>query len=160
VCDSCEVSAVATKPLHNPHTLIFFPTFCDQKNRSRTGVLNVVSGDAPSIGTEMCTNPNVRKITFTGSTHVGKLLLKQAASTVKRVSMELGGNAPFIVFSDADIEKAADAVVASGLRNAGQTCICANRILVEVRSRLRFVPTTLQPYELCLQILLALHVCL
>jgi succinate-semialdehyde dehydrogenase / glutarate-semialdehyde dehydrogenase len=107
----------------------------------------VVSGDAPSIGAELCTNPNVRKITFTGSAHVGKQLLKQAADTVKRVSMELGGNAPFIVFSDADIEKAADAVLASGLRNAGQTCICANRILVAVRSQLRIVSTALQPLE-------------
>lgn len=97
-----------------------------------TGVLNVVSGDASDIGTELATNTAVRKLTFTGSTRVGKLLMKQAADTVKRLSMELGGNAPYIVFKDADIGKAADAAVASGLRNAGQTCICANRILVEV----------------------------
>lgn len=93
----------------------------------------MVSGDAPAIGAELSTHSAVRKITFTGSTRVGKLLMKQAADTVKRVSMELGGNAPYIVFKDADVQKAAEAAVGSGLRNAGQTCICANRIFVEVR---------------------------
>ncbi|NJR43005.1 MAG: aldehyde dehydrogenase family protein [Akkermansiaceae bacterium] len=92
----------------------------------------MLSGDSPAIGAELATNPAVRKLTFTGSTRVGRLLMKQAADTVKRVSMELGGNAPYIVFADADIDAAAAAAVSSGLRNAGQTCICANRILVEV----------------------------
>jgi succinate-semialdehyde dehydrogenase / glutarate-semialdehyde dehydrogenase len=97
------------------------------------GVLNAVSGDSAAIGSDLMKSKLVRKITFTGSTRVGKLLMKQAAETVKRVTMELGGNAPFIVFPDADLKAAAKAVVASRLRNAGQTCICANRTLVHVR---------------------------
>lgn len=100
--------------------------------RTAAGVLNVVSGDAPAIGETLTASPTVRKITFTGSTRVGRLLLRQSADTVKRASMELGGNAPCIVFADADVAAAADAIVASGLRNAGQTCVCANRVLVEV----------------------------
>ena len=92
----------------------------------------MVSGDPAAIGIEISTNPDVRKITFTGSTRVGKLLMRRAADSLKRVSMELGGNAPFLVFRDADIPKAAEAALASGLRNSGQTCISANRILVEV----------------------------
>jgi hypothetical protein len=97
------------------------------------GVLNVVSGDSPTIGSTLMQSDLVRKVAFTGSTRIGKLLMKQAAETVKRVTMELGGNAPFIVFPDADLHAAARAVVASRLRNAGQTCICANRALVHVR---------------------------
>ena len=85
---------------------------------------------APEIGTELATNPDVRKISFTGSTAVGKLLMTQSANTVKRVSMELGGNAPFIVFDDADLDAAVDGAMASKFRNAGQTCVCANRIFV------------------------------
>jgi acyl-CoA reductase-like NAD-dependent aldehyde dehydrogenase len=97
------------------------------------GVLNVVSGrDVESIGKALTSSPAVRKIAFTGSTKVGKHLLKEAAASIKRVSMELGGNAPFIVFSDANLANAAQALVASGLRNAGQTCVCANRVLVQV----------------------------
>eukprot|EP00882_Tetradesmus_deserticola_P010041 GHRQ01010610.1.p1 GENE.GHRQ01010610.1~~GHRQ01010610.1.p1 ORF type:complete len:352 (+),score=165.46 GHRQ01010610.1:688-1743(+) len=95
------------------------------------GVFNVVLGDAPSIGHAMMSSQTVRKIGFTGSTAVGKMLAEQAAKTVKRVSLELGGNAPFIVFSDADLEQAAAGVVASALRNSGQTCICANRVFVQ-----------------------------
>jgi succinate-semialdehyde dehydrogenase/glutarate-semialdehyde dehydrogenase len=79
----------------------------------------------------MTSNPLVRKVTFTGSTETGKLLIAQAAKTVKKVSMELGGNAPFIVFDDADLDAAADGAIASKYRNAGQTCVCANRILVQ-----------------------------
>lgn len=105
--------------------------------RMATGVLNVVSGDAAAIGETLTASPVVRKIGFTGSTRVGKLLLRQSAETVKRVSMELGGNAPFVVFADADVAAAADALVASGLRNAGQTCVCANRVLVHVRRSAR-----------------------
>lgn len=104
------------------------------------GVLNLVTGDSKAIGDEMLENETVRKIGFTGSTAVGKHLLAGAAATVKRVSMELGGNAPLIVFSDCDLELAADGVVASGLRNAGQTCICANRILIEVLSNDLYLP--------------------
>jgi len=82
------------------------------------------------VGYEFCTNPNVKKISFTGSTNVGKLLLQQASSTVKRVSMELGGNACFVVFQDADIDQAVEAAMASKFRNAGQTCVCADRFLI------------------------------
>jgi hypothetical protein len=103
-----------------------------KSSKACAGVLNVVSGDAAAIGGVMTAHCSVRALTFTGSTAVGKLLLKQCAATVKRVSMELGGNAPFLVFDDADVDAAAAAVVASGLRNAGQTCICANRVMVQV----------------------------
>ncbi|WCN11550.1 succinate-semialdehyde dehydrogenase [Marinomonas mediterranea] len=96
------------------------------------GVLNVVVGkSAKDIGGVLTSNPIVRKLSFTGSTPVGKLLLSQCAQTVKRTSMELGGNAPFIVFNDADLDAAVDGAMASKFRNAGQTCVCANRILVQ-----------------------------
>ena len=95
------------------------------------GVFSVVTGASGPIGGEMTGNPLVRKVTFTGSTEVGKKLIAQAAATVKKVSMELGGNAPFIVFDDADLDAAADGAIASKYRNAGQTCVCANRILVQ-----------------------------
>lgn len=96
------------------------------------GVFNVVVGtDAKSIGAELTSNPIVKKITFTGSTPVGKLLMAQSAKTVKRMSMELGGNAPVLIFEDADLEKAIEGALAVKFRNAGQTCICANRILVQ-----------------------------
>ncbi|HEX2735334.1 MAG TPA: NAD-dependent succinate-semialdehyde dehydrogenase [Polyangiaceae bacterium] len=95
------------------------------------GVLNVITGDAPSIGGELTRNKAVRKLSFTGSTEVGKLLMRQCADTVKKLSLELGGNAPFIVFDDADLDLAADGAIASKFRNAGQTCVCANRIFVQ-----------------------------
>jgi len=95
------------------------------------GVLNIVTGDAATIGGELTSNPIVRKLSFTGSTEIGKLLMRQSAGTLKKVSLELGGNAPFIVFDDADLDAAADGAVASKFRNAGQTCVCANRILVQ-----------------------------
>jgi succinate-semialdehyde dehydrogenase/glutarate-semialdehyde dehydrogenase len=96
------------------------------------GVVNLVTGtDSAGMGAEFATNPLVRKLTFTGSTEVGKQLLQQAAGTVKRVSLELGGHAPFLVFDDADLDKAAQASVISRFRNAGQTCICTNRIYVQ-----------------------------
>jgi succinate-semialdehyde dehydrogenase/glutarate-semialdehyde dehydrogenase len=95
------------------------------------GVFSVVTGSSSAIGGEMTSSPLVRKVTFTGSTEVGKKLIAQAASTVKKVSMELGGNAPFLVFDDADLDAAADGAIASKYRNAGQTCVCANRILVQ-----------------------------
>ncbi len=95
------------------------------------GVLNIVTGSATAIGGEMTSNPIVRKITFTGSTEIGKLLLVQSAATVKKVSMELGGNAPFIVFNDADLDEAVDGAMMSKYRNAGQTCVCANRIYAQ-----------------------------
>ncbi len=96
------------------------------------GVLNVITATNPvPVGEELTSNPLVRMVTFTGSTEVGKLLMGQAAKTVKRVGLELGGNAPFIVFDDADIDKAVAGAIASKYRNAGQTCVCANRIYVQ-----------------------------
>ncbi len=98
------------------------------------GVFNIVVGaadSAPAIGLEMCTNPVVRKVSFTGSTEVGRILLRQSADTVKKLSLELGGNAPFIVFDDADLDAAVEGAIASKYRNAGQTCVCANRIYVQ-----------------------------
>src|SRR6185437_12688897 len=95
------------------------------------GVLNVITGDAVAIGGEMTANPTVRKLSFTGSTEVGRLLLRQSADTVKKVTLELGGNAPFLIFDDADLDKAVAGVVASKFRNSGQTCVCANRIFVQ-----------------------------
>ncbi|CAL1528525.1 unnamed protein product [Lymnaea stagnalis] len=99
-----------------------------------SGVLNVVTSDrsnAGPIGKELCENPLVSKISFTGSTVVGKILLSQSASTVKKVSLELGGNAPFIVFDSADLDKAVSGLLSCKFRNAGQTCVCANRVLVQ-----------------------------
>src|SRR5262245_9974797 len=95
------------------------------------GVMNIVTGSATEIGGELTSNPTVRKISFTRSTAVGKLLMAQCASTVKKVSLELGGNAPFIVFDDADLDLAVEGAMASKFRNSGQTCICANRFLVQ-----------------------------
>jgi succinate-semialdehyde dehydrogenase/glutarate-semialdehyde dehydrogenase len=95
------------------------------------GVFNVVTGDAAAIGAELTSNPLVAKITFTGSTQVGKLLMAQCAGTLKKVSLELGGNAPFIVFDDADLGAAVAGAIASKYRNTGQTCVCANRFLVQ-----------------------------
>lgn len=105
---------------------------CAQDAGLPSGVLNVVPTSRPSVVGETLTSSEiVRKISFTGSTNVGRLLLSQSATTVKKVSMELGGNAPFIVFADADLDAAADGLMASKFRNAGQTCICANRIFVD-----------------------------
>ncbi|EJL90418.1 succinate-semialdehyde dehydrogenase [Herbaspirillum sp. CF444] len=95
------------------------------------GVFSVVTGSAKLIGGEMTSNPIVRKLSFTGSTAIGKLLMEQCASSVKKLSLELGGNAPFIVFDDADLDAAVEGAIASKFRNAGQTCVCANRIYVQ-----------------------------
>ena len=95
------------------------------------GVLSVVTGSATAIGGEITSNPLVRKVTFTGSTEIGKKLMEQCARSVKKTSMELGGNAPFIVFDDADLDAAVDGAIISKYRNNGQTCVCANRILVQ-----------------------------
>jgi succinate-semialdehyde dehydrogenase/glutarate-semialdehyde dehydrogenase len=95
------------------------------------GVLNVLTGKPQPIGAELTANPAVRKLSFTGSTEVGKLLMRQCAGTVKKLSLELGGNAPFIVFDDADLERAVAGTLASKYRNTGQTCVCANRVLVQ-----------------------------
>ena len=95
------------------------------------GVFNVVTGPSSAVGGELTSNPIVRKLSFTGSTAVGKILLEQCAGTVKKVSMELGGNSPFIVFDDADVDAAVEGAMASKYRNTGQTCVCANRFLVQ-----------------------------
>ncbi|MCG5261795.1 NADP-dependent succinate-semialdehyde dehydrogenase I [Cupriavidus gilardii] len=94
------------------------------------GVFSVVTGDAVAIGGELTANPIVRKLTFTGSTEVGRFLMRQCADTIKKLSLELGGNAPFIVFDDADLDAAVEGAIASKYRNAGQTCVCANRLYV------------------------------
>ena len=96
-----------------------------------SGVMNIITGSADAIGGELTANPIVRKLTFTGSTEIGKMLIKQCAATVKKVSMELGGHAPFIVFDDAEIDAAVTGAMASKFRNMGQTCVCANRFLVQ-----------------------------
>jgi len=103
------------------------------------GVINVVTGDPVVIGGEMTANATVRKLSFTGSTEVGRLLMAQCAPTLKKISLELGGNAPFIVFDDADVDAAVVGAIASKFRNAGQTCVCANRILVQGGIYQRFV---------------------
>lgn len=95
------------------------------------GVLNVVTGSAGAIGGEVCANTTVRKLSFTGSTEVGRVLMRQCADTIKKLSLELGGNAPFIVFDDADLDAAVEGALASKFRNTGQTCVCANRLYVQ-----------------------------
>lgn len=95
------------------------------------GVFNVLTGDARTIGGELTASKAVRKLTFTGSTEVGRILAAQCAPTLKRMSLELGGNAPFIVFDDADLDAAVAGAMAAKYRNSGQTCVCANRLLVQ-----------------------------
>lgn len=108
---------------------------CDLAERAGlpAGVLNVVTGSAQVVGAELTANPTVRKLSFTGSTAIGKQLMRECAGTVKKLSLELGGNAPFIVFDDADLDAAVEGAIASKYRNAGQTCVCANRFLVQDR---------------------------
>ncbi len=124
--------AVVAKPAHEtPLSMLALAELADRAGLP-AGLLNVLPGEhAAPIGDEMCSNPIVRKLTFTGSTQVGKMLIKQCADTVKRTSMELGGNAPVIVFDDADLDLAAAGAAASKYRNSGQTCICVNRLLVQ-----------------------------
>src|SRR5690606_29163163 len=95
------------------------------------GAFSVVTGEARPIGEEFCRNPKVAKITFTGSTGVGRWLMREAGDGIKRLSLELGGKAPFIVFDDADLDAAVEGAIISKYRNAGQTCVCANRIYVQ-----------------------------
>jgi len=95
------------------------------------GVLNILTGDSKAIGAELCSNPIVRKLSFTGSTETGRVLMRQCSDTIKKLSLELGGNAPFIVFDDADLDAAVEGALASKYRNAGQTCVCANRLYVQ-----------------------------
>ncbi len=113
-----------------PYSGLAYGLLCEQAGIP-AGVVNIITGIAPPIGDVFCNHPNVAKITFTGSTAVGKKLASAASANMKRMSMELGGNAPFIVFDDADLEKAVSGAIASKFRNAGQTCVCANRIYVQ-----------------------------
>jgi succinate-semialdehyde dehydrogenase/glutarate-semialdehyde dehydrogenase len=122
---------VVTKPAsQTPFSALALAVLAERAGLPR-GVFNVVTGAAGEVGGELTSNPIVRKISFTGSTAVGKILMEQCAGTVKKVSLELGGNAPFIVFDDADLDAAVDGAIVSKYRNTGQTCVCANRILVQ-----------------------------
>ncbi len=124
-------SMVAKPPHETPLSMLAMAELADRAGLP-AGLLNVVpTSNSRIVGGELCENPLVRKLTFTGSTGVGKLLTKQCAETLKRLSMELGGNAPVIVFEDADLELAAEGAALSKYRNSGQTCICANRIMVQ-----------------------------
>ncbi|MFZ1623163.1 MAG: NAD-dependent succinate-semialdehyde dehydrogenase [Gammaproteobacteria bacterium] len=122
---------IVCKPAHQTPFSALALAELSQRAGIPAGVINVLTGSARAIGAELTANPLVRKLTFTGSTAVGKILLGQCASTVKKVSMELGGNAPFIVFDDADIDAAVAGAIVSKYRNTGQTCVCANRFLVQ-----------------------------
>ncbi|GAA5825036.1 hypothetical protein JCM11251_006070 [Rhodosporidiobolus azoricus] len=125
-------TVVLKAPAETPYSVLAIAEIARQAGVP-DGVINVVltSKNTPAIGKELCENPLIHKISFTGSTRVGKILMGQAANTLKKLSFELGGNAPFIVFDDADVEKAVAGVVASKFRQSGQTCVCANRILVQ-----------------------------
>jgi succinate-semialdehyde dehydrogenase / glutarate-semialdehyde dehydrogenase len=123
--------AVVCKPASDtPLTALALAELADRAGIP-AGIFNVITGPSGAVGGELTANPLVRVITFTGSTEVGKLLMEQSAKTVKRVALELGGNAPFIVFDDADIDAAVTGAMIAKFRNAGQTCVCANRIFVQ-----------------------------
>jgi succinate-semialdehyde dehydrogenase/glutarate-semialdehyde dehydrogenase len=122
---------IVCKPAHQTPLSALALAELSQRAGIPAGVINVLTGSARAIGAELTANPLVRKLTFTGSTAVGKILLQQCAATVKKVSMELGGNAPFIVFDDADLDAAVAGAIVSKYRNTGQTCVCANRFLVQ-----------------------------
>ncbi len=122
---------IVLKPAtQTPYSALALAVLAEQAGVPK-GVFSIVTGNASAIGGEMTGSPIVRKVTFTGSTGIGKLLMEQCARTVKKTSMELGGNAPFIVFDDADLDAAVKGAIASKYRNTGQTCVCANRLLVQ-----------------------------
>ncbi|MBB3303105.1 succinate-semialdehyde dehydrogenase/glutarate-semialdehyde dehydrogenase [Rhizobium sp. BK591] len=124
-------TAVSKPAEQTPLTAIALAVLAEQAGIP-PGVFNVIVGvDGPAIGRELCGNDKVRKISFTGSTEVGRILMRQCADQIKKVSLELGGNAPFIVFDDADLDAAVEGAIASKYRNAGQTCVCANRLYVQ-----------------------------
>ena len=130
---------VVIKPAEDtPYSALALAELADRAGFPK-GVINILTGIPEEIGAEMTSNPIVRKLSFTGSTEVGKLLMRQCADTVKKVSLELGGNAPFIVFDDADLELAVAGAMASKYRNTGQTCVCANRIMVQENVHDEFV---------------------
>lgn len=131
--------AIVVKPAeHTPLSALALCVLAEEAGIP-PGILSCVTGDAATIGGELTSNPVVRKLSFTGSTDVGKLLMRQCADNVKKVSLELGGNAPFIVFDDADVEAAVAGAIAAKFRNAGQTCVCTNRFLVQNGIYDRFV---------------------
>jgi succinate-semialdehyde dehydrogenase/glutarate-semialdehyde dehydrogenase len=123
-------TAVVKPASQTPYSGLAWGALCEEVGFPK-GVVNIVTGSASEIGEEICTNPLVKKITFTGSTGVGKMIMAKAAQTVKKVSMELGGNAPFIVFDDADIDRAVEGAMVAKYRNSGQTCVCTNRFFVQ-----------------------------
>src|SRR6185312_202595 len=121
-----------------PYSGLAWGALCEEVGIPK-GVVNIITGSAGEIGDEICANPIVKKITFTGSTEVGKMLIEKSASTVKKVSMELGGNAPFLVFDDADLDRAVAGAIAAKYRNSGQTCVCTNRFFVQAGIHDKFV---------------------
>ncbi|MBS9720781.1 NAD-dependent succinate-semialdehyde dehydrogenase [Tianweitania sp. BSSL-BM11] len=123
-------TAVVKPASQTPYSGLAWGALCEEAGFPK-GAVNVVTGSASEIGDELCEHPLVKKITFTGSTEVGKILIAKSASTVKKVSMELGGNAPFLVFDDADLDRAVEGAIAAKYRNSGQTCICTNRFFVQ-----------------------------
>jgi len=123
-------TVVAKPASQTPFSALALAALAERAGLPR-GVLNVITGSAAEIGSELTSNPIVRKISFTGSTAIGKVLMAQCAGTVKKISLELGGNAPFIVFDDADLDAAVEGAIISKYRNTGQTCVCANRFLVQ-----------------------------
>jgi succinate-semialdehyde dehydrogenase / glutarate-semialdehyde dehydrogenase len=123
-------TAVVKPASQTPYSGLAWGALCEEVGFPK-GTVNVVTGSAGEIGDELCSNPLVRKITFTGSTEVGKVLIAKSASTVKKVSMELGGNAPFLVFDDADLDRAVEGAMIAKYRNSGQTCVCTNRFFVQ-----------------------------
>ncbi len=123
-------TAVVKPASQTPYSGLAWGALCEDVGFPK-GVVNIVTGSASEIGDEICTNPLVKKITFTGSTGVGKMIMAKAAQTVKKVSMELGGNAPFIVFDDANLDRAVEGAMVAKYRNSGQTCVCTNRFFVQ-----------------------------
>ncbi|MDH6232708.1 succinate-semialdehyde dehydrogenase/glutarate-semialdehyde dehydrogenase [Mesorhizobium soli] len=131
-------TSVVKPATQTPYSGLAWGALCEEVGIPK-GVVNVVTGSAAEIGDELCTNPLVKKITFTGSTEVGKMLIAKSATTVKKVSMELGGNAPFLVFDDADIDRAVEGAIAAKFRNSGQTCVCTNRFFAQAGIYDKFV---------------------
>jgi succinate-semialdehyde dehydrogenase/glutarate-semialdehyde dehydrogenase len=122
---------MVVKPAESTPLSAFALAVLAERAEIPAGVFNVLTGTPRAIGGEMTSNPDVRKITFTGSTEIGRLLMRQSADTIKKMSLELGGNAPLIVFDDADLDAAVEGAIISKFRNAGQTCVCANRLYVQ-----------------------------
>ncbi|MEO3385639.1 NAD-dependent succinate-semialdehyde dehydrogenase [Mesorhizobium sp. CAU 1741] len=131
-------TSVVKPASQTPYSGLAWGALCEEVGIPK-GVINIVTGSAGEIGDEICANPLVKKITFTGSTEVGKILIEKSAATVKKVSMELGGNAPFLVFDDADIDRAVEGSIAAKYRNSGQTCVCTNRFIVQAGIHDQFV---------------------